>query len=128
MFELPIFLFPKKQYNENHTVTESFWIEELQMWQVKIGHKSCFEKFQLFLCSRHKIPTCCIVLKFESTWCDKLIRFKIKEKLVAWRDLAWWWWWEITISSDHWRCLWTPIIHVQFVHAETIIPIWLLFL
>jgi hypothetical protein len=40
--------------------------------------------------------------------------------------LAWWWWCGITIFSYHQSCHWTPIIHVQFVQAETIIPIWLL--
>ena len=28
-------------------VAEGFWVAELQVRQVKIGHKSCFEKFQL---------------------------------------------------------------------------------
>jgi hypothetical protein len=39
-------------------VAEVFWVAELQVWQVKIGSKSCFVDL---------IKTCLILLNFYST-------------------------------------------------------------
>ena len=112
-------------------IAEGFWVAKLQVGQVKIDQKACFKNsnlYVLFLCSRDKVTnifTCCIVFQFESSWCAIAIRVKIKEELVAWRDLARWC--RITIFSNHRRSYWTTIIYGQFVQAETIIPISLLF-
>ena len=91
---------------------------QVTLWKIP----TCMSFF--FALCRHKVTkilTCCIVFQFESSSSVYIIRMKINKEVVAWGYLARWG--GMTIFSNYWRCHWTPIIHSQFIIAETIIPI-----
>ena len=61
--------------------------------------------------------TCCFVFQSESSSSSSMIRLKMNEKAVAWRDLAICTWKGIPtiLISQHRWCSWTTIINSQWI-------------
>ena len=99
----------KKSNNDNH----------LLAWSVekKIFEKNC----RIFLANFESVClTCCIIFQFESSCSPRFIRMKMKEELVAGRDLARWQGITTIWISQHGWCIWTTVINSQWIPAENI--------
>ena len=66
------------------------------------------------------ILTCCIIFQFESSCSIFWIRIKMKEELVAGRDLARWQGITTIWISQHGWCIWITIINSQWIIAENV--------
>ena len=59
-----------------------------------------------------------IIFQFESCSSVIVIRMKMNEELVAWRDLGRWQWITTIWISQYGWCIWTTIIDCQWIFPE----------